>query len=379
MKLLIISHTNHYRSTDGDIVGWGPTVRENDYIASLFNEVKVIGYLFKEEAPASTLPYTSKNIKLIPVPPVGGSGVINKLKVALQSLYYLYVIHKAVSQLNRDDWIYVRCPCNIGLLACLYLSLRKRPRRWFKFAGNWMPTGESPLSYRIQRDLLKNNHCGGSVTINGIWPRQPSHVFSFLNPCISDEEYQAAMNQIQEKPMGPPYTLLFVGRIEKEKGVDIIFHIAKQLKQQLIPFELILIGDNPEASHYNITRQEMGLEEHVTFLDPMTQSDLHAYYQRAHIFLLPSFSEGWPKVLSEAMNYGCVPVASRVSSIPQIIEKHHCGATLPIDNIDEWVKEVRKLIDDQEYWKELSSAARNAARFFTYEAMVKELQEKILV
>jgi hypothetical protein len=57
MKLVIISHTEHYISSDGAVVGWGPTVREIDHLTQLFDIVYHCAPLYKGQAPQSALPY----------------------------------------------------------------------------------------------------------------------------------------------------------------------------------------------------------------------------------------------------------------------------------------------------------------------------------
>ena len=57
MKLLIVSHTPHYQKGNA-IVGWGPTIREIDYLAQVFDRVVHVAPLHPEAAPASSLPYT---------------------------------------------------------------------------------------------------------------------------------------------------------------------------------------------------------------------------------------------------------------------------------------------------------------------------------
>ena len=84
----------------------------------------------------------------------------------------IIIILREKSKLEKNDWVYVRCPCNVGLISCLLFSFIKRPNTWFKYAGNWCPPAGEPLSYTIQRYILKNNLCKGYTTINGEWPNQ---------------------------------------------------------------------------------------------------------------------------------------------------------------------------------------------------------------
>jgi glycosyltransferase involved in cell wall biosynthesis len=121
------------------------------------------------------------------------------------------------------------------------------------------------------------------------------------------------------------------------------------------------------------------LQDIITFCGSKSREDLKPYYRTSHLFLFPSSaSEGWPKVLSEAMNYYCVPIASDISSVPQIINKYDCGITLSPKATDLWVKEVRNILTNTDKWKQLALNGKKAAYHFTYEDMVHNLKHELL-
>lgn len=82
--LLIVSHTPHYKRM-GQVVGWGPTVREIDQLANLFEKIIHLAVLYHGDAPASSLSYQSQNVEFIPVIPSGGDSLIEKLGVLCAS------------------------------------------------------------------------------------------------------------------------------------------------------------------------------------------------------------------------------------------------------------------------------------------------------
>ena len=79
-KLLIISHTEHYKNANGVIVGWGSTVTEINYLATQFDKIYHLAVFLNEEAPPSSLAYTSKNIYFVPLKGSGGKNILQKLK-----------------------------------------------------------------------------------------------------------------------------------------------------------------------------------------------------------------------------------------------------------------------------------------------------------
>ena len=189
MRLLIVSHTPHYQKGN-TVVGWGPTIREIDYLAQVFDRVVHVAPLHPEAAPASALPYTSERVFLQPVQPAGGDTLWEKMGLLRVIPQYLRTISK---EMKRCDVVHVRCPAGISLLAIVALGMVRQPRyRWVKYAGNWKPSGDEPWSYTFQRWWLQKRLHRGIVSVNGRWPDQPKHIYSFLNPSLTGAELRAS-------------------------------------------------------------------------------------------------------------------------------------------------------------------------------------------
>ncbi len=160
MKLLIISHTPHYRKGD-EIVGWGATLREIDHLAQVFDEVVHVAPLHSEPAPQSSLPYSARNIRFRAVSPAGGDTLRQKVTILLYILQYIATIRE---EMKRVDIVHVRCPASISLIALLVLMFSPTPKyRWVKYAGNWHPTEKEAWSYTLQRWILQkksSSRCG---------------------------------------------------------------------------------------------------------------------------------------------------------------------------------------------------------------------------
>ena len=370
MNLLIVSHTPHYRD-DSAIVGWGATVREIDHLASLFDRVTHLAPLHPEKAPASSLPYTTKNIRFRAVSPAGGDTFSARLRVLRCIPDYIYAIWQ---EIKIADVVHVRCPAAISLVALLLLVFIKKPvYRWVKYAGNWKPEGKSPFTYRLQRWLIARNVFRGVATINGSWKGQPRHIHSFYNPCLTEDELLEGKNLTRR--FTTPYQILFAGRLERAKGVETVLQVAAELKKSEFSFETILIGDGPEREKYLKQAEAMRLEKTVRFEGWIPRNELGKYYSRAHFILLPSETEGWPKVLSEAMAYGVVILACNISSIPQILELTGSGLALDPQKPESYRSEIIGLVRNPERWEEFSQSGIRHASLFTYNYYLRSLSK----
>jgi glycosyltransferase involved in cell wall biosynthesis len=376
MKLLVISHTPHYKKQN-KIVGWGPTMRELDHLSSLFSSVVHLAPLHPDSAPQSSLPYLSNKITFRPVKPSGGSTLAAKIGILFEIPKYIFTI---ILEAKKADVIHIRCPSNISLLAILLLPFIKiTPYRWIKYAGNWKPSDKDAFSYRFQRWWLSLPMHKGTVTVNGNWPDQPQHIFGFLNPSLTMKEIQDGLRANKEILAGNPIQILYVGRVESAKGVGKIIEISRILQRKGINFKCHIVGDGEELNDFLEVATKKFVSNNMVFHGWKTRDEVAEFYKKAHFILFPSTSsEGWPKVLSEGMAYGAVPIASAISSIPQILSRENAGISLPPENLDEFSDSIIRLSNYPSKWKEYSVSGIQAARKFTYEYYLDAVQSMFL-
>jgi len=364
MRLLIISHTEHYND-NGVIKGWGPTIREIDHLSQLFDEVIHIAPLYDVPAPASAIAYQSTRVQLRPVKPSGGERLIDKFSIIRNIPAYIRAI---LTEVRQADVVHIRCPANISLLAVILMTFIRQPRkRWIKYAGNWKPKGREALSYTLQRWWLNRGLVGGVVTVNGQWADQPSHVHSFLNPCLTDEELRAADSKGNPRQLTQPIQLIFVGQLNTAKGVGRLLDVMAELKKRGVSAQLDLVGDSAERALFEQKACALGLEQMVRFHGWLPRSALSAYYAKAHLMIFPTTSsEGWPKVLSEGMAYGVVPIAGNVSSIPQYLQRFGTGRALDPHDVSGFADAVVWYAGHSDKWQQEAAKGIEAARLFSY-------------
>lgn len=372
MRLLIIGHTSHYLR-NGRIVGWGSTVKEIDWLAGAFDEIVHLACLHQGPAPDSALPYSVNNVRLILVPPGGGKSLSDKFRILWLGPLYLW---KIIRQLPGADVVHVRCPGGLGLYGMLAASFLRRPK-WAKYAGNWVSSWrQTAPSHLFQRWWLRLGLFSGPVTINGRWKQQPSHVYSFLNPSFGVADAHQAEELVSGKRISFPVRIVFVGRTSKAKGLDVALAVVRQLAKYFDSKLLFdVVGGGDEQSIFKRWVTDNALEKIVTFRGWLPHAEVLKLLSQSHFLILPSRSEGWPKVLSESMVYGVVPVASNTSAIPQILSKTRAGIALSPTNIPDYVNAIKHLIENPEEWREMSQAGIHAGPIFSYERYLMAVHE----
>ncbi len=312
-KLVIISHTPHYQVGD-QITGWGPTVEEINQISKNWKEVVHIACFYKSEiSVGGGLPYTAPNVRFVPIPPFGGADIWSKLAVFLKIPKILEPIKKETKTATH---VQLRVPTGMANILLPWFSIKKRPYTfWVKYAGNWKEPNP-PLGYAFQQWWLSRNLTKCRVTLNGMWPDQPKHCYSFENPCLTDEEISEGETVGSNKQFSAPYTLIFVGRLDRSKGVDTILEAIPDLDRSFIE-SIHFIGDSPDRKKY----EEMSKDSKIPciFHGYLPRQKIHPLLAISHFLLLPSESEGFPKVVAEGACYGAIPIVSSVSSIPHYI------------------------------------------------------------
>lgn len=300
---------------DGGVVGWGATVEEVNQIVSRWDEIVHIACLHDGDPPAGFRPYSSPKIKFVPLKPTGGARLIEKLNILANAPNTVRTISREIRGATN---VQLRTPTGIGvyLLPVFSFLMKRNYTFWVKYAGNWNAPN-CPNGYRFQRWWLLKNLANCKVTINGAWAEQPEHCLSFENPCLTTVEIAVGRRKTIEREFQPPFRMLFVGRLQDEKGVTILIEALKKVGVKRL-LKIDFVGDGPKRSDYERRCSELGID--ATFHGFLDRTRVHELMSKGHFLLLPSESEGFPKVVAEAACYGCVPIVSNVGSIGQYID-----------------------------------------------------------
>ena len=369
-KLVVISHTPHQVLPDGTTVGWGPTIAELNYLAQYWNELVHVACREPYTNNPSLQPYKNNHIRFAPIPRFGGITFLQKLSVFYQAPQIIWQI---VKSLNGATHVQIRVPMGIGVYVLpIFLFVPRKFILWVKYANNWGHVSNS-LGYRFQHWILKKNSLKCPVTINGFWQNQAKHLKSFENPCIT--ETQLNLGSSLNKDFNGPFKLVFVGRLESAKGIDLLMDSLASLPKGKIE-EWVFLGDGPLKGQLKTEVMKEGVK--ASFLGFVSQEVVHEELKEAHFLILPSRSEGFPKVIAEAWNYGCIPIISAVGSIPHYLEDGVNGfiiSELKMEGIAQTIDKV--LNSDHRSLDVISKKGNNMAKRFTFNHYLQHLKESV--
>lgn len=174
---------------------------------------------------------------------------------------------------------------------------------------------------------------------------------------------------------GPP-AVLAVGRLVPVKGHAVLLEAIAHLARSEEPVAATIVGDGPRRAALERMARRLGIAELITFAGTVGQDQIRRHYEQADVFCLPSFLEGIPVVLLEAMAFGVPVVASRVAGIPELVEDGRSGVLVTPGRADLLADALRSLLGDAQRRASLAAEARRRVESeFEVNASARRLEE----
>ena len=372
-SFLIVSHVQH-KSVSGKVYGYAPYVKEMNLWISSFEEVVLIAPI-EENTSISPIQiaYEHNNLKVIPVQSLD----LTSAKNVLRSLWALpriaYLLYRAM---KRSDHIHLRCPGNMGLIGCIVQIFFPKHQKTVKYAGNWDPNSCQPLTYRLQRKMLNNPLFikNSKVLVYGHWPDSTDNIVPFFTASYFNREIEKIEKHIPSSDK--PLQLIFVGSLIKEKNPLIALKSVQKLKEKNISLQMDFCGDGVQFKVLEEYVRTHDLGDSVKLRGNVSAGELKEYYKRAHFLIFLSESEGWPKVVAEAMFFGCVPITTPVSCVPEMLQ-HGDRGDLVEKNPNMVSDCISFYLENPIVYEQKSSNAMEWANQYTLELFEKEIKKII--
>lgn len=173
-----------------------------------------------------------------------------------------------------------------------------------------------------------------------------------------------------------PIRLLFVGRVEVNKGLlELLECLAKFYD---FDWHLTLVGDGafmPEVKHL-IEQYKLDSKVELTGFVPFGP-ELMQLYRSHEIFILPSYSEGLPQVVLEAMAGGCLVLASNVGGIPDLVDSEHTGLLFAPKSVESLREALTFVNSHRAQAESMRLEALSVARQYAFENQIEILKETL--
>jgi D-inositol-3-phosphate glycosyltransferase len=230
------------------------------------------------------------------------------------------------------------------------------------------PAEMAQLQWLYQADIRKIVIIPPGVDIGRFYPIPPDEAKEFIGvpPCGR--------------------MILFVGRIEPLKGLDVLLGSIARLRQQdsldEIRFCLVVIGGDKETDSDMVSaemariqalREQYGLQDLVAFLGKRDQDTLPYYYSAAEVVVVPSYYESFGMVALEAMACGTPVVASQVGGLAYLVQDGVTGFTVPVDDPQALADRLMSLLRNPALRNQMGQQAVQYAQDYAWEKIAQRL------
>jgi colanic acid/amylovoran biosynthesis glycosyltransferase len=148
----------------------------------------------------------------------------------------------------------------------------------------------------------------------------------------------------------PPLTdtaqLVCVGRLAEQKGQLILLEAAVRLRDQHVPFELVLIGDGTMRGEVEAFIRRNNLEGHVVLKGWQSNSDVRREILESRAMILPSFAEGLPVVVMESLALRRPVLSTFVAGIPELVADGITGYLIPAGSVDRLAEAMKRVLQE---------------------------------
>jgi glycosyltransferase involved in cell wall biosynthesis len=159
-------------------------------------------------------------------------------------------------------------------------------------------------------------------------------------------------------PAGTPLRLAYIGRLAPAKGLDEAIEAMALARANGVAASLVIVGSGPEEARLRAMVRDFSLDHEVRFAGPIVGEDKALLLSQADVLCLPSYSEGLPYALLEAMAAGVVPIVTPVGGIPDVVQKGVHGALVPVRDCDAIAQAIETLARDRAALARMSAACR---------------------
>jgi len=170
--------------------------------------------------------------------------------------------------------------------------------------------------------------------------------------------------------------LLFVGRIEPFKGIDIILRAIARLEDKKDLRLLIVGGDSDcdgELARLLSLASELGIKERATFWGAVEHDKIPLFYNAADVCVIASYHESFSLVAVEALASGTPVVAPRVGGLATIIKDGETGYLIDDRSIEAFTRHLERLLGDDELIRRMEDAARPSVIRYNWSIVARQV------
>jgi glycosyltransferase involved in cell wall biosynthesis len=366
MKLLVISHKPCWVSpvsptgyaTDG---GFPFQMRA---LSELFDATTIAVPCSALSSEASEAPLAGHNLTIRPLTHPASRGLGRKAGLIFWLLRNGRVL---LQEIWKADAVHTPIPGDIGTLGMLIAFALRKPL-FVRHCGNWLV--QRTLAERFWRWFLDRYTGGKNVALaTGGTSEPPSRRNPNLRWIFSTSLTEKGLRDCWVRRNHSPAEtarLIIVCRQESGKGTEALIESLPLILKDFPRATLDVVGDGRALAELRRLALSLAVDDRVTFHGKVDHSGVIRFLRQADLFCFPTSSEGFPKVVLEALACGLPVVTTRVSVLPQLIETG-CGVLLEKTTPAAIAEAVRSCLGDTASYHAMSAQAMEMAAQYSLE------------
>lgn len=187
---------------------------------------------------------------------------------------------------------------------------------------------------------------------------------------VSTSFFTPHANEIKE-----PY-VLYAGNLHSKKGVPDLIRSAVYIRQEYPDMKFIITGSGLTEMYLRRLVHRLNLDKNVSFVGHLDQTKLLGYYQNATVCVLPSYHEGLPTTLLEAMACGIPTVATDIGGNSEVVVDGETGFLTPPHAPPKLAEAILRLLGDEQLRKTMAiNARKRAEERYDWDIITSKIEE----
>ena len=228
---------------------------------------------------------------------------------------------------------------------------------------------ESKSYNKIDKIICVSNDSKKSV--ENLYPELKAKIEVIYNPIPKEEILKNGLKESNIYSI-EKVNLITVGRLNKQKGYDILLKTHNELLKEGLDYNLYILGEGEERKKLEQYIKDNNIEKN-TFLLGFKENP-YPYIKEADIFISSSRYEGYPLVICEAICLEKPIIATKCTGPNEILEGGKYGLLAEVESVESLRENMKKLISSEELRKKYSKLSKERSKIFDIKKTMKQIE-----